>query len=98
MSTEVKQAKGRLWWLIPIFEFIIIIAYFAIGWGGIAHAVKHMDFVGIFESVKTAVIFLIVAIAVITVLCFLPLFRSRGNVYCAIWNIVWIAFTIYELF
>ena len=97
MSTEVKQTKGRLWWLIPIFELIILIAYFAIGIGGIADAAQHMDFAGMFESVKTAVIFLIVAIAVITVLCFLPLFRSRFNVFCAIWNIIWIAFTVYGL-
>ena len=95
MSTEVqKETKGRLSWVITLLEIIVIVAYFAIGFGGLANAFKHMNFVGMFESVRTAIIFLIVATAIITILCFVPIFKSKGNVRWAIWNIIWIAFSI----
>lgn len=98
MSTEVqKEPKGRFAWVITLLEFIVMVAYFAIGFGGLANAFKHMDFVGMFESVKTAVIFLIVATAIITILCFVPMFKSKTNVRWAIWNIIWIAFSIYSI-
>lgn len=97
-NTDVKkETKGRLFWVIPILEIIVIIAYFAIGFGGLANAFQNMDFVGMFESVRTAILFLIVAIAVITVLCFVPIFKSKGNVRWAIWNIIWIAFSVYSI-
>lgn len=98
MSTEVqKETKGRLSWVITVLEIIVIVAYFAIGFGGLANAFKHMDFVGMFESVKTAIVFLIIATAIITILCFVPIFKSKGNVRWAIWNIIWIAFSIYSI-
>lgn len=98
MSTEVqKETKGRLSWVITVLEIIIIVAYFAIGFGGLANAFKHMDFVGMFESVRTAIVFLIIATAIITILCFVPIFKSKGNVRWAIWNIIWIAFSIYSI-
>ena len=79
-NTEVKkETKGRLFWVIPILEIIVIIAYFAIGFGGLTNAFQNMDFVGMFESVRTAIIFLIVAIAAITVLCFVPIFKSKSK-------------------
>lgn len=98
MSTEVqKETKGRLSWVITVLEIIVIVAYFAIGFGGLANAFKHMDFVGMFESVRTAIVFLIIATAIITILCFVPIFKSKGNVRWAIWNIIWIAFSIYSI-
>jgi len=98
MSAEVKkEEKGRLSWLITVLEILIIIAYFVIGFGGIAKAVQDMDFVGIFESVWIAILFLIIATAVVTVMCFLPLFKSKVNIRWAIWNIIWIAFSIYSI-
>lgn len=97
-NTDVKkETKGRLFWVIPILEIIVIIAYLAIGFGGLATAFQNMDFVGMFESVRTAILFLIVAIAVITILCFIPIFKSKSNVRWAIWNIIWIAFSIYSI-
>ena len=96
MSTE-ERTKGRFSWVIPLLEFIVIIAYFAIGYGGLMNAFSHMDFAGMFESVRIAISFLIVAIALLTVLCFLPAFKSKGNVYWAIWNIIWIVFSIYSI-
>lgn len=98
MSTEVqKETKGRLSWVITVLEIIVIVAYLAIGFGGLANAFKHMDFVGMFESVRTAIVFLIIATAIITILCFVPIFKSKGNVRWAIWNIIWIAFSIYSI-
>lgn len=98
MSTEVqKETKGRLSWVITVLEIITIVAYFAIGFGGLANAFKHMDFVGMFESVRTAIFFLIATTAIITILCFVPIFKSKVNVRWAIWNIIWIAFSIYSI-
>lgn len=98
MSKEVQnEKKGRLSWVITVLEIIVIIAYFVIGFGGIANAFQNMDFAGMFESVRSAIVFLVVAIAIITVLCFVPIFKSKGNVRWAIWNIIWIAFSIYSI-
>lgn len=98
MNTEVqKEQKGRLSWVITVLEIIVAIVYLVIGFGGIVRAVERMDFVGIFESVKIAIIFLIIATAVVTALCFVPVFKSKGNVRLAIWNIIWIAFSIYSI-
>ncbi len=98
METEnQKEVKGRLSWLIPILEFVVIIAYFAIGYKGIINGVSNMDIGGMFEGVRTAIIFLIIAIAVLTVLCFLPLFKSKTNDRWAIWNVIWIIFTVYSM-
>lgn len=98
MSTEVqKNQKGRFSWVIPVLEVIVIIAYLVIGFGGLFDALQRMDFVGMFESVKNAIIFLIVAIVIITALCFVPIFRSKLNLFFAIWNIFWIALSVYGI-
>lgn len=96
MEKEV-QKKGRLSWVITLLEIIVMIVYFVIGFGGISNAAQNMDFAGMFESVKTAIIFLIAATVVITILCFVPIFKSKTNVRIAIWNIIWLAFIIYSL-
>lgn len=80
--------------MVPVLEVIVAIAYLAIGYGGIANAVANMDFNGIFESVKGAIIFLVAATAIITGLCFLPAFKSKANLRIAIWNIIWMIFTV----
>ncbi len=98
MNSEVqKQDKGRLSWLIPVLEIIVIIAYLVIGFSGIMDAFKNMNFAGMFESVRGAIWFLIIAIAVITLLCFIPIFKSKSNTRWAMWNIIWIAFSIYSV-
>lgn len=99
MSTDVtkEKPKGRLSWVIPLLEVIVVVAYFAIGFGGIADAFEDFDFEGMFESVKIAIWFLVIATVVITILCFVPVFKSKGNVIVAIWNIIWLSFTIYSL-
>ena len=87
MSTDVTKEtpKGRLSWVIPLSEVIVAVAYLAIGFSGIADACKNFDFEGMFKSVEIAI------------LCFVPIFKSKSNVKVAIWNIIWIAFTIYSL-
>lgn len=97
MSTETKETKGRFSWVITILELIIIVAYLAIGFKGIFNAAENMDFAGIFESVYIDIWFLIIAIAIVTILCFVPIFKSKANVKWAIWNVIWIAFSIYSL-
>lgn len=96
MNTEVKE-KGRFSWIIPVIEVIIAIAYLWIGYSGIIDAAKDFDFDGMFKSVKVAIWFLVIATAVVTILCFLPIFKSKGNIKIAIWNIIWMIFTIYGL-
>lgn len=99
MSTDVTKEtpKGRLFWVIPLSEVIVAVAYLAIGFSGIADACKNFDFEGMFKSVEIAIWFLVIATVVITILCFVPIFKSKSNVKVAIWNIIWIAFTIYSL-
>ena len=96
-ETIKSSEKGRLHWVIPILEIIVMVAYFAIGFGGIANAFQNFDFVGMFESVKTAIWFLVIATVVITILCFVPIFKSKANVKIALWNIIWLGFTLYSL-
>lgn len=99
MSKDVTKntVKGRLSWLIPVLDAVVMIAYFAIGFKGIIDGFKEFDFEGMFESVQVAIIFLLVATLVITVMCFIPIFKSKANVRIAIWNIIWMGFTIYTL-
>lgn len=92
---EHKESKGRLAWIVTALDIIVYIAYFIIGIGGISNATERMDFVGIFDSVRVAIIFLILATIVITVLCFIPIFKSKVNIRLAIWNIIWIVLNIY---
>lgn len=93
-GSEVKRDKGRLWWMIPLLEIVAIIAYFAIAYSELFENAASLNIVGMFEGVKTAIIFLIVAIAVLTLLCFIPVFKSRGNIRWAIFNIIWIVFNV----
>ena len=92
-----KGAKGRLSWMIKILEILVVFAYLIIGFGGIANASKQMNIVGMFESVKTAITFLIIAIVIISILCFVPIFKSKSNVFLAIWNIIWIGLLFYSI-
>ncbi len=93
---EVK--KGRLSWLVDLIEIIIVILYLWIGLRGIFHGAMNFDFAAMFKSVKVAIWFLVAAIAANTVLSLHPLFTSKGNRTLAIWNVIWIVFTIVELF
>lgn len=92
-----KEQKGRLSWMITVLELIEIVIYFAIAYKAMSRAIKHSDFVGMFESIRVAIIFLIISTIITTVLCFIPIFKSKGNMRWAIWNIIWVAFSIYSI-
>ncbi len=96
-ENSVTASKGRLSWVIPVLEAIVMVAYLVIGFGGIMDAFKSFDFAGMFKSVETAIWFLVIATVVITVLCFLPLFKSKANKSIAIWNIIWLVIVLYSL-
>lgn len=99
METNTKEVtKGRLSWVIPILEIIVIIVYLAIGYNGIQESVAASDFEGIFNSVKTAIWFLVIVTIIITILCFLPIFKSKLTVRIGVWNVIWLILTLYGLF
>ena len=77
ITKNEKEPKGRLSWLIPVLEIIVMIAYLLIGFKGIIKALKTFNFAGMFESVSVAIWFLNIATIILTVLCFIPLFKSR---------------------
>lgn len=95
MAQEVT--KGKLSWLVPILDVAIVVIYFIVGYSKLFRAFKHMDFVGMFDSVRVAIIFLLIATAVVTVLCFLPIFKSKLNYRIAVWNVIWMILTIVGL-
>ncbi len=90
----IDVKKGRLSWLVDVIECVIVIAYLGIAFKGISNGA---DIGAMFSAVKGAIWFLVVAIAANTVLCLLPKFTSKGNRTIAIWNVIWIAYTVYEL-
>ena len=96
-NNVTKKKKGKLSWLIPILDILVVIIYLVIGFGGLANSARSMDIGGMYNSVNTAIWFLIVAVVVITILCFLPVFKSKTNTGIAIFNIVWLAWIIYSL-
>ncbi len=93
----IDVKKGRLSWLVDVIECVIVIAYLGIGFKGISDGAMNFDIGAMFSAVKGAIWFLVVAIAANTVLCLLPKFTSKGNRTIAIWNVIWIAYTVYEL-
>lgn len=96
-NNQKTKVSGRFAWLISVLELLILIAYFVIGARGIHTAMKNMDFVGMFDSVYKAIWFLVIATMFTTILCFLRPFKSKGTMYIAVWNIVWIGFSLYAL-
>lgn len=96
-ETEKKKKNGRLFWVIPILEALVIIAYFAIGVGNSSMSIMKFDFEEMFMSIKIAFYFLFIAIVVITILCFVPKFRSWWNLGIVIVNVLEIAWLIWLL-
>lgn len=94
-NTTTPQKKGRLWWIIGVLEILIVVAYFAIGIGGIFKSGMDYDFEGMVGALKAAILFLIIATVALTVMCFLPPFKSKGNMVVAVCNILWLIWIIY---
>lgn len=96
-NTSTTPTKGKYSWVIVLLEVLIILAYLAIGFGGIFKSGMDGDIAGMFEAVKAAVYFLIIATAAVTVMCFLPAFKSKWNMVVAICNILWLIWIIYTI-
>ena len=45
----------------------------------------------------TAVWFLIIGAVIQTIMCFFPIFKSKGNMRLAVWNMVWIGFNLWGI-
>lgn len=96
MGTEIskREAKGKLSWVIILLEAITGIAYLVICFKNIADSAMNFDFVEGIQGVKSAVWFLVIAWAVLAVLCFVPIFKSKFNKIIAICNVIGIALNI----
>lgn len=44
-----------------------------------------------------AVWFLIIGAVIQAILCFLPVFKSKGNMRVAVWNLIWIGFNLWGI-
>lgn len=91
------EKKGKLAWMIPLFDTIIGIL-FVIGCAyGAYNCLGSIDFAGIFEAIYTLVWFLLISTIITTLLTFLPIFASKRNRELAIWNIIYIIWLILVL-
>ena len=93
----VKAPKGRFHWVIPELEIIIAAIYLYLVLSEWKDFSSSLDLKGMLESATALVWFLVVATAIVTVLCFMAPFKSKANKRIAIWNIIWIALTVYSL-
>ena len=91
------EKKGKFAWLVDVVEILIVIVYLLVVYLGISEAFSSIDFAKVLQTYLVAVWFLVIATAVNTVLCVLRPFTSKGNRLLAIWNVIWIAFTVYGL-
>lgn len=92
-----KEKKGKFAWTVPFLEVVIVIGYLILGWGAISDFISSFDLGSLFEDIMGAIYFLIGGTIVTTIMCFIPAFKSRNNMYIAVWNIVWLGFNIFGL-
>ncbi len=97
-NKAARDVKGKLSWVVPVLEVILIIVYFILGWSAISDFISSFDIDSLFKGVEGAIYFLIGGTIVTTVMCFIPVFKSKNNTYIAVWNIVWLGFNLYGLF
>lgn len=98
-ATTIKPAeqKGRFAWVIDVIEIILIVGYFALGWRAISNFIPSFDLESFFENIMAAVWFLIIGAVIQTIMCFFPIFKSKGNMRLAVWNMVWIGFNLWGI-
>lgn len=98
MDPQEKKRVRRVNLLALIIELIIIVVYCIVGFGGLLSAFKDMDFSGMFESVQTAILFLIIATVVVAIL-FLTVkpLRTEATKKWAIFDLVWAGLSILSL-
>ena len=92
---KAKAEKGRLSWVVPLFEVVMVIGYLLLGWNAVTSFIESFDFGAFFENIVNAIYFLIACTIISTIMCFIPVFKSRNNMYIAVCNIVWLAFNLF---
>lgn len=96
-TTTTSEHKGRLAWVIDVIEIILIVGYFVLGWKAFSKFISSFDLVDFFNNIMIAVWFLIIGAVIQTILCFLPVFKSKGNMRVAVWNLIWIGFNLWGI-
>lgn len=94
---KASEEKGKLSWVVPVLEVVLIGVYAILGWNAITEFFSSFNFAEFAEDITTAVYFFIGGTVISTVMCFIPIFKSRSNMYLAVFNIVWLGFNIYSL-
>ncbi len=94
-TQKAKAEKGKLSWMVSFLEVILVIGYFILGWSAITSFITSFDIANLFQDILDAIYFLIGGTIVTTVMCFIPVFKSRNNMYIAVCNIVWLLFNLY---
>ncbi|MBR4775004.1 MAG: hypothetical protein IK008_02785 [Bacteroidales bacterium] len=99
IDAQEKKRIRRVNLIANLSEIVIIVLYLVIGFGGIKNAIMNGNFVGIFESVKTAILFFSIALLVMAVLFLVvkPL-RTKSTTSWAIFNIVFAILNLIELY
>lgn len=92
---KAMSKKGKLSWVVPVLEVLIVVIYFFLAWKAMKSFSSSFDLGALFSDVTGAIYFLIGATIVTTIMCFIPVFKSKGNTWIAIWNIVWLGFNLY---
>lgn len=97
---EENAKKEKKWPIVvaEIIDFLLIIAYFVIGFSGIMEAVSRFDFAGMFDSVMGAIWFITIASIILALICLLvkPM-RTKATIKMAIFNLIWAGWNIYCL-
>ena len=97
ISTPQKRGieKGKLSWVVPVFEVVMVIGYLILGWSAITEFLSSFDIVEFAQDVANAVYFFIACTVISTIMCFIPVFKSKSNMYIAVCNIIWLGFNLY---
>lgn len=90
-----KIEKGRLAWVVPVFEVVVAIGFALLAWSAIEDALDSFNLEQFCKDIRTAMYFLVACTVISVAMCFVPLFKSKSNYYIAIGNIVWLAFLLY---
>lgn len=93
-TQSATPQKGRLSWMVSFLEVILVIGYFILGGSAIMDFIFSFDLASLFEGILDAIYFLIGGTVITTIMCFIPIFKSKNNMYIAVWNIVWLGFNV----
>lgn len=92
---KMSVEKGKLSWVVPVFEVFMAIGYLILGWNAVTEFISSFDFDAFAEDITNAIYFFIACTVVSTIMCFIPIFKSKSNMYIAVCNIIWLGFNLY---